>query len=45
MWDENRIYPRIETGYAYTMDMNGDIVEKFNNAIFSQGSALLKNKY
>ena len=22
MWDEKLIYPRIGTGYAYTMDMN-----------------------
>ena len=22
MWDENSIYPRIETGYVFTLDMN-----------------------
>ena len=27
MWDENSIYPRIETGYAYTRDMNKKIVK------------------
>ena len=26
MWDENNIYPRIETGYAYTRDMNKKLV-------------------
>ena len=28
MWDENSIYPRVETGYAYTKDMNDELVEK-----------------
>ena len=25
MWDENSIYPRIETGSAYTKDMNDEL--------------------
>ena len=45
MWDENSKYPRIETGYAYTRDMNDELVEKFNNQTFSKGSAFLKIKY
>ena len=45
MWDERSIYPRIETGYAYTRDMNNELVEKFNTGIFNQGSAFLKIKY
>ena len=45
MWDEKSIYPRIETGYAYTRDMNDEIVEKFNNQTFTRGSAILKIKY
>ena len=45
MWDEKSIYPRIETGYAYTRDMNDELVEKFNNQTFIQGSAILKIKY
>ena len=28
MWDENSIYPRIETGYAFTNDMKDELVEK-----------------
>ena len=44
MWDEKSIYPRIETGYAYTRDMNNELVEKFNNQTFTQGSAILKIK-
>ena len=40
MWDENSIYPRIETGYAFTRDMNNELVEKF-----TQGSAILKIKH
>ena len=45
MWDEKSIYPRIETGYAFTRDMNDELVEKFNDQNFTQGSAILKIKY
>ena len=45
MWDKNSIYPKIETGYAFTRDMNEEPVEKFNNQIFTQGSAILEIKY
>ena len=45
MWDEKSIYPRIETGYAYSPNMNNELVEKFNNQNFTQGSAILKIKY
>ena len=45
MWDKSSNYPRIETGYAFTPDMNDELVEKFNNQIFTQGSAILKIKY
>ena len=45
MWDEKSIYPRIETGYAYTRDMNEELVNKFNTGNFIQGSAFLKIKY
>ena len=38
------IYPRIETGYAFTPYMNDDLVNKFNNQTFTQGSATLKIK-
>ena len=44
MSDPESIYPRIETGYAYTKDMNDDLVNKFNNQTFTQGSAILKIK-
>ena len=43
--DEKSIYPRIETGYAYTQEMNDELVERFNNQTFTQGSAILKIKY
>ena len=33
MWDEKSIYPRIETGYAFTRDMNDELVVNFNNQI------------
>ena len=45
MWDSKSIYPRIETGYAFTKDMNDELVEKFNNQIFTRGSAILEVKY
>ena len=38
-------YLRMETGYAYTQDMNDELVEKFNIQTFRQGSAVLKKKY
>ena len=31
MWDENSIYLRIETGNAFTPDMNKELLKKFNN--------------
>ena len=45
MWDEKSIYPKIETGFAFTPDMNNELVNKFNNQNFNQGSAILKIKY
>ena len=45
MWDKNSFYPKIETGYAHTKDMNSDIVEKINDQTCTQGSAILKFKY
>ena len=42
MTDGNSSYPRIETGYAYTEDMNDEVVEKLNNGNFTKGSAILK---
>ena len=44
MWDKKSIYPRIETGYAFTRDMNDELIEKFINQTFTQGSAILKIK-
>ena len=44
MWDKASIYPRIETGYAFTPDMNNELVEKFNTQFFIRGRAILKNK-
>ena len=45
MWDENSIYPRMETGYNFTKDMNDELVEKFITGNFTTGSAVLKIKY
>ena len=44
MWNPKSIYPKIETGYAFTPDMNDEVVEKFNTQTFTQGSAILKIK-
>ena len=45
MWDPKSIYPKIETGYAFKREMNHELVEKFSNQTFTQGSAILKIKY
>ena len=45
MSDPKSIYLRTETGYAYTPDMNDEVVRKFNEQKFSQGSAILKVNY
>ena len=45
MWDNESIYPRIESGYHFTPDMNDEIVQKFNTQTFTQGSAILKVLY
>ena len=45
MWDKKSLYPRIESGYPFTTDMNDELVEKFNNQTFNKGSAILKIKY
>ena len=45
MWDENSIYPRIDTGYSFTKDINDELVEKFNTGNFTKGSAFLKINY
>ena len=45
MWDPKSIYPKIETGYVFKREMNYELVEKYNNQTFTQGSAILKIKY
>ena len=48
MWDENSVYPKIETGFAFKPYMNDVYVEAFNNKIFNQNgneSAILTIKY
>ena len=45
MWDEKSIYLRNETGYAYTTDMNDELIEKIKTGNFNQGSGILKIKY
>jgi len=48
MWDENSVYPKIETGYAFKPHMNDVFVNDFNNQTFNQDgneSAILGIKY
>ena len=45
MWDENSIYSRIETGYAYTKDKNDELVKKIVTGNFTERRAILKIKY
>ena len=40
MSDENNIYPKRETGYAFKKDMIYDLVKKFKKIGFAQGSAI-----
>ena len=44
-WDDESLYPEIETGYPFTTDMKNHLVDKFIDGIFNQGSAILKVKY
>ena len=48
MWDQNSVYPKIETGFTFKPDMNDSYVEAFNNQTFNQDgdeSAILRIKY
>ena len=45
MSDPESYYPRIETGYNYTPNMDDKLVENFNNQTFTPGSAILNMKY
>ena len=48
MWDENSVYPKIESGFGFKPDMNHIYVEAFNNHSFNHDgneSAILAIKY
>ena len=48
MWDENSVYPKVETGFAFTPYMNDVYGEAFNNQTFNQDgdeSAILTISY
>ena len=45
IWDEKSNHCRIETGYAYTEDMNEELVENFNTGNLTKGRAILKIKF
>ena len=44
MWDENSVYPKIETGFVFKPHMNIVYVEAFNNQTFNQDGDEFKNK-
>ena len=44
MWVEKPICPRIESGCTFYIDKNDELVNKFHNQTFYQGSAILKRK-
>ena len=44
MWDGESMFPKIETGYLFTIDTNDELVGKFTSCTFNQGSAILKVK-
>ena len=48
MWDENSVYPKLESGFCFKPDMNDVYVEAFNDQTFNQDggeSAILTIKY
>ena len=48
MWDENSVYSKIETGFAFKPHMNKTYVDAFNNQTFNQDgdeSVILRIKY
>ena len=45
MWDKNSNYLRIETGFAFPLDISDELVNKSNNQIFTRGMAVLKINY
>ena len=48
MWDENSVYPKIETGFPFKPHMNDVYVEAFNNQSFNQDddeSGIITIKY
>ena len=45
MRDKSSLYPKIETGYAFTKDMNDELIKSFNSQTFTRGSAISKIKY
>ena len=48
VWDENSVYPKIKTGFAFKPHMNKTYVDAFKNQTFNQDgdeSAILRIKY
>ena len=48
MYDEKKLYPKIETGFVFKIHMNEVFVEAFNNKTFNQDgneSSLLRMKH
>ena len=43
--DDKSTHPLLETGYAFTPDVNEDLTEKFNSENFNEGSANIELEY
>ena len=43
--DDKSIHPLLESGYAFTPDVNEDLIEKLNSENFNEGSAILEEYY
>ena len=47
-WDQNSVYPKIETGFAFKPDLNETYIDALNNQTFTEDgdeSAILRIKY
>ena len=36
MWDENSVYPKVETGFVFKPHMNTTFVDAFNNQTINE---------
>ena len=44
MSDNVSVYPEVESESAFTVDINDDLINSFNNQSFAEGSAIFISK-